>query len=91
MYGHQGAIWDANESKEVWYQAADRFMKLIPPGTEHPAPVTSELLEATKKIQGYMDHHLHCSIQNGGRKCTCGFAARDTALDAAISNAEKTI
>ena len=42
MYGHEGAVWEANDSKDVWYAKADRFFAALPTaptqsagGTEH--------------------------------------------------------
>lgn len=29
MYEHKGGMWSANETKDVWYNFADNFMKIL--------------------------------------------------------------
>jgi hypothetical protein len=50
LYGHQGARWEANDTKYVWYEAADRLRALL-----HPTvPVEREPIKAAYK-QGWGD------------------------------------
>ncbi|MCX7585062.1 hypothetical protein [Phenylobacterium sp. 58.2.17] len=35
MYGHQGAIWEANESQDVWFEAADRLLSTLTAGASN--------------------------------------------------------
>lgn len=53
MYQHKGGRWEANETKDVWYDMADRFTAFLPPAAPTTEPVAWRNL--AMRILSYFD------------------------------------
>lgn len=64
MYQHKGGLWEANETKEVWYEIADRFSALS--HVQAPAPVAAPVQVKALGFIGKASLDLILSGDSGG-------------------------